>query len=50
MNTEDFGVDGDFLEAGLCAWIAFQTMNGRSSNVPKVTGALGERVLGGVYS
>jgi anhydro-N-acetylmuramic acid kinase len=22
-RTEDFGIDGDFLEAGLCAWIAF---------------------------
>jgi len=20
--TEDFGIDGDFLEAGLCAWVA----------------------------
>jgi 1,6-anhydro-N-acetylmuramate kinase len=21
--TEDYGVDGDFLEAGLCAWVAY---------------------------
>ncbi len=21
-RTEDFGIDGDFIEAGLCAWIA----------------------------
>jgi 1,6-anhydro-N-acetylmuramate kinase len=26
-KTEDFGIDGDFLEAGLCAWIAYQTVS-----------------------
>ena len=48
-KTEDYGVDGDFIEAGLCAWIAFQTINGHASNVTAVTGAQGPRVLGGVY-
>ena len=38
-KTEEYGIDGDFIEAGLCAWIAFQTMNGFSSNVTAVTGA-----------
>lgn len=50
LKTEDFGVDGDFLEAGLCAWIAFCTINGLPANVPAVTGASGPRILGGIYS
>jgi len=48
--TEELGIDGDFLEAGLCAWIAYQTINGKPSNVPAVTGAKGFRILGGVYT
>lgn len=48
--TEDFGIDGDFLEAGLCAWVAYQTMNGLASNVPAVTGSRGPRILGGVFT
>jgi anhydro-N-acetylmuramic acid kinase len=48
--TEDFGIDGDFLEAGLCAWVAYQTINGLASNVPAVTGSRGPRILGGVFT
>ena len=22
-KTEEYGIDGDFIEAGLCAWIAY---------------------------
>lgn len=49
-KTEDFGVDGDFLEAGLCAWIAYSTVNGLPSNLPAVTGASGPRILGGIFT
>jgi anhydro-N-acetylmuramic acid kinase len=49
-KSEDFGIDGDFLEAALLAWVAFCTVNGLPANVPTVTGASGGRVLGGVYS
>ena len=50
VTTELYGVDGDFLEAGLCAWIAFCSLNNIGGNVPAVTGAKGPRILGGQYS
>ena len=48
-TTEDYGWDGDYLEAGLCAWIAAMTLTGRTSNLPSVTGARGSRVLGAIF-
>ncbi len=44
------GVDPDFVEAMLVAWLARERIAGRASeNVYTVTGAHGPRVLGGVY-
>ncbi len=48
-TTDAHGVDGDALEAGAFAWLAHQTMAGLAGNAPGVTGASGERVLGGIY-
>ena len=48
-KTDDVGVDGDFLEAAAFAWFAHRTVVRQPANVPAVTGALGERVLGAVY-
>jgi anhydro-N-acetylmuramic acid kinase len=31
------------------AWLAKQTLAGRPGNLPEVTGAKGERILGAVY-
>lgn len=37
------------VEAAAFAWLARQTMLGRPGNLPKVTGAQGARILGGVF-
>lgn len=47
--TDDVDVDGDGLEAAAFAWLAYQRLNHRPGNAPTVTGARGERLLGGVY-
>jgi anhydro-N-acetylmuramic acid kinase len=48
-TTDAQGVDGDALEAGAFAWLAHQTLAALPGNAPGVTGASGERVLGGIY-
>jgi len=40
------GVNPDFLEAMAFAWMAAQTLQGRASNLPEVTGASDKRMLG----
>ena len=47
--TEDYGYDGDFIEAAAFAWLARLRVDGRAGNLPNVTGACGGRVLGGLY-
>jgi anhydro-N-acetylmuramic acid kinase len=49
VSTEEFNVDPDFVEAIAFAWLARQTMLGRTGNVPSVTGAGGAVILGGIY-
>ena len=48
-TTEELGIGVDWLEAVAFAWLAKQTMNNKSSNMPSVTGAKGLRVLGAIY-
>ncbi len=48
-TTSALGVDPQWVEAVAFAWLAKQTMEGRPGNVPAVTGAAGERILGAVY-
>lgn len=43
------GIDPDWMEAIAFAWLAWRTLEGKSSNAPAVTGAKGERILGGIY-
>lgn len=43
------GVDPDLVEAMGFAWLAHATLAGRSGNLPEVTGATGQRILGGIY-
>jgi anhydro-N-acetylmuramic acid kinase len=38
------------VEAAACAWLAHRRLAGLPGNVPAVTGASREAVLGGVYS
>lgn len=48
-TTNRFGVDGDFLEAMLFAWLAKQRLLEQPGNLPSVTGARDFKVLGAVY-
>lgn len=48
-TTDSFGIDGDALEAIAFAWLAYRTLHGLSGNLPAVTGARGERILGAIY-
>jgi anhydro-N-acetylmuramic acid kinase len=48
-TTAAAGVDPDWVEAMAFAWLARETLAGRTSSVPEVTGAAGPRVLGAIY-
>ncbi|MFP5410999.1 MAG: anhydro-N-acetylmuramic acid kinase [Gammaproteobacteria bacterium] len=48
-STAALGIDPDWMEALAFAWLARQTLHGEAGNLPAVTGALGERVLGAIY-
>lgn len=47
--SEHWGVDGDAIEAAAFAWLAHRRLEHLPGNVPAVTGAAGERVLGAIY-
>lgn len=49
LQVADFGIDGQCVEAAAFAWLAKQFDERAFSNVPKVTGAIGGRVLGALY-
>lgn len=48
-KTDELGLDADWVEAVCFAWMAKQTLNGLTSNLPAVTGASAPQVLGGIY-
>jgi anhydro-N-acetylmuramic acid kinase len=48
-STATQDIDPDYLEAVGFAWLAMRTLEGRPGNLPEVTGARGERILGGIY-
>lgn len=49
-SIANLGIDPDFVEAMLFAWLARERLAGRAAeNVHTVTGARGPRVLGGIY-
>jgi anhydro-N-acetylmuramic acid kinase len=48
-TTAEIGLDPQWVEASAFAWLARQTLAGRPGNLPEVTGAKGERILGAVY-
>ena len=48
-TTETIGVGPEWVEAWAFAWLAEQTLAGLPGSVPAVTGAIGARVLGGIY-
>ena len=48
-STAEQGIDPQWMEAMAFAWLAQQALANKTSNVPSVTGAKGERILGGIY-
>ncbi len=48
-STEDLGFPPDWIEAVLFAWLAKQTLEGKSGNCPTVTGARHATPLGGIF-
>lgn len=48
-TTQALGLDPDWVEAVAFAWLGWQTLHGRASNLPTVTGARGPRLLGAIY-
>ncbi len=47
--TTALGIDPDWMEALAFAWLARQTLHHEPGNLPEVTGARGERILGAIY-
>lgn len=48
-NTDDLGIGVDWVEAVAFAWLAQRCIDALPSNLPSVTGAAGQRVLGAIY-
>jgi anhydro-N-acetylmuramic acid kinase len=48
-STEAYHLHPDWVEASAFAWLAQQTINGLSGNLPNVTGAEEAIVLGGIW-
>ncbi len=49
-SPADIGWPEDWIEAGAFAWLAHQRLHNQPGNLPSVTGASGQRVLGGIYA
>jgi anhydro-N-acetylmuramic acid kinase len=49
IQSDDAGIDADWMEAIAFAWLAQQTLLLRPSNLPAVTGASHPVVLGAIY-
>jgi anhydro-N-acetylmuramic acid kinase len=47
--TDTLGIGADWLEAIAFAWLAQQTMQGKSANLPEATGASHPCILGAIY-
>lgn len=48
-TTAALGLDPDWVEAAAFAWLAWRSIAGMPGNAAQVTGAVGDRVLGGIY-
>ncbi len=48
-STAMIGMDPDWVEAAMFAWLANRTLAGLAGNCPSVTGATGARILGGIF-
>jgi anhydro-N-acetylmuramic acid kinase len=48
-STAEYGMDPDWMEAAAFAWLAMRTLQHLPGNLPSVTGASDEAILGGVF-
>ena len=48
-SSEKYGLDPDYVEATAFAWLAKQTIERQTGNLPEVTGARRKVILGGIY-
>ena len=48
-SSAKYGLDPDYIEATAFAWLAKQTMEGKTGNLPEVTGAKRKVILGGIF-
>ena len=48
-STEAYGLHPDWIEAAAFAWLAKRRLEGKTGNIPEVTGANSPQVLGAVY-
>ncbi|MGI0118430.1 anhydro-N-acetylmuramic acid kinase [Zooshikella sp. RANM57] len=48
-TTDEQGIPANWLEAIAFAWLAKQTLNHKTGNIPSVTNAKGPRILGAIY-
>ena len=48
-SSDDYGIHPDWVEAIAFAWLAKQTMNKKTGNLPAVTGAKEACILGAIY-
>ncbi len=48
-STTQLGIAPEWVEAAAFAWLAQQTLHGKPGNLPSVTGAEGQRILGAIY-
>lgn len=48
-STAELGLDPQWVEASAFAWLAKQTLEGKTGNLPGATGARGSRILGAIY-
>ncbi|HEX2140037.1 MAG TPA: anhydro-N-acetylmuramic acid kinase, partial [Woeseiaceae bacterium] len=48
-TTDAAGIDPAWVEAATFAWLARRCLDGKSGNLPDVTGASAETVLGAIY-
>ena len=48
-STEVLGISPNHVEALAFAWLAYRHTQRLSGNLPEVTGAAGDRILGALY-
>ena len=49
-STEQFGLHPDWVEAAAFGWLAMRRLQGKTGNLPSVTGASQDVILGAIFS